>query len=175
MVPLAKPPVRKLARDLGVDLHTLTGSGDGGVITRDDVRAAAPSASPAAAAPTGTRREPIRGVRRVFTVARYETPGADTVVEVDSPLGPVSLVEPPRYTDPAAEVAAGSLLAPMPGSVIRVAVSVGDTVTAGQALIVLEAMKMEHTVSAPADGVLAELNVSEKDQVDTGQVLAVVS
>ena len=47
----------------------------------------------------------VRGVRRVFAVARYETPGADTVVEVDSPLGPVSLTEPPRYTDPAAEVA----------------------------------------------------------------------
>jgi pyruvate dehydrogenase E2 component (dihydrolipoamide acetyltransferase) len=62
LVPLAKPPVRKLARDLGVDLHTVAGTGPGGVITRDDVRAAA-EPEPAPAEP-GTRREPIRGVRR---------------------------------------------------------------------------------------------------------------
>lgn len=117
----------------------------------------------------------VRGVRRVFTVARYETPGADTVVEVDSPLGPVSLIEPPRYTDPAAEVAAGSLLAPMPGAVIRVAVSVGDTVTAGQPLLWMEAMKMEHTISAAVDGIVTELPVEVGTQVESGTILAVVS
>src|SRR5699024_4756770 len=101
----------------------------------------------------------VRGVRRTLAVARYETPGADSRVEVDSPLGPVSLVEPPRYTDPSAEVAAGSLLAPMPGSVIRVAVSVGDAVTAGQPLLWMEAMKMEHTISAAIDGIVTELPV----------------
>jgi 2-oxoisovalerate dehydrogenase E2 component (dihydrolipoyl transacylase) len=68
-VPLAKPPVRKLARDLGVDLHAIDGSGPGGVITRDDVQsAAAPAPAPAAADP-GTRREPIRGVRRATAAA----------------------------------------------------------------------------------------------------------
>ncbi|EFV92635.1 acyl-CoA carboxylase alpha chain [Dietzia cinnamea P4] len=117
----------------------------------------------------------VRGVRRVFAVARYETPGADTVVEVDSPLGPVSLTEPPRYTDPAAEVAAGSLLAPMPGAVIRVAVSVGDTVTAGQPLLWMEAMKMEHTIAAAVDGIVTELPVEVGTQVESGTVLAVVT
>ena len=68
-VPLAKPPVRKLARDLGVDLHALTGSGAGGVITRDDVRAAAAPAHGAAGAAPGTRREAIRGVRRATAAA----------------------------------------------------------------------------------------------------------
>jgi len=48
-------------------------------------------------------------------------------------------------------------------------------VRAGAALVVLEAMKMEHTVTAPADGALAELRVAPGDQVDTGQVLAVVT
>ena len=48
----------------------------------------------------------------------------------------------------------------MPGSVIRGRRAVGDEVTAGQPLIWLEAMKMEHTITAPADGVLAELNVA---------------
>ena len=117
----------------------------------------------------------VRGVRRTLTVARYETPGSDTVVEVDSPLGPVSLVEPPRYTDPSAEVAAGSLLAPMPGSVIRVAVAVGDTVTAGQPLLWMEAMKMEHTIAAAVDGVVTELPVDVGTQVESGTILAVVS
>ncbi len=69
-VPLAKPPVRKLARDLGIDLHSLTGSGAGGVITREDVRAAA-RARPRCerGAEPGTRREPIRGVRRATAAA----------------------------------------------------------------------------------------------------------
>jgi pyruvate dehydrogenase E2 component (dihydrolipoamide acetyltransferase) len=72
--PLAKPPVRKLAKDLGVDLSALTGSGDGGVITREDVTAAAtasPALAPAAlaavpapAATDGEQRIPIRGVRK---------------------------------------------------------------------------------------------------------------
>ena len=78
-VPLAKPPVRKLARDLGVDLRTVTPSGAGGVITRDDVRAhvdaaqapapQAPAAPVRAASTGGERREPIRGVRKATAAA----------------------------------------------------------------------------------------------------------
>jgi len=82
-VPLAKPPVRKLARELGVDLHELSGSGPGGVITREDVRtggspagngAVAEVSAPAGgevAAPSGTgeRRVPIRGVRKATAAA----------------------------------------------------------------------------------------------------------
>ena len=91
---------------------------------------------------------------------------------VDSPLGPVQLAALPRFPDPDAAVAQGSLLAPMPGSVLRIGAEVGDTVTAGQPLVWLEAMKMEHTVTAPADGVLTELNVEVGQQVDVGAVLA---
>jgi 2-oxoisovalerate dehydrogenase E2 component (dihydrolipoyl transacylase) len=70
LVPLAKPPVRKLARDLGVDLRTVAGTGAGGVITRDDVRGAvAAPAAPTAPAGPGTRREPIRGVRKATAEA----------------------------------------------------------------------------------------------------------
>jgi 2-oxoisovalerate dehydrogenase E2 component (dihydrolipoyl transacylase) len=76
---LAKPPVRKLAKDLGVDLATLTGSGDGGVITRGDVEAAASGsaeARPAAVAPAPTgaeRREPIKGVRKMMAQAMSQS------------------------------------------------------------------------------------------------------
>nr|WP_296776807.1 biotin carboxylase N-terminal domain-containing protein [Rhodococcus sp. (in: high G+C Gram-positive bacteria)] len=108
-------------------------------------------------------------IRRTFAVNRY---GSQVFVESSS--GPVRLERSPRFVDPTEEVAAGSLLAPMPGSVVRVAVAQGDTVTAGQPILWLEAMKMEHTVTAPTDGILAELNVVAGQQVEVGAVLAVV-
>ena len=63
-------------------------------------------------------------------------------------------------------------VAPMPGAVIRIGAEAGDTVTVGQPLVWLEAMKMEHTIAAPADGVLTELNVTVGQQVEVGTVLA---
>ncbi len=111
----------------------------------------------------------VDGVDRPFDVARY---GGSQDVFVDSPLGPVQLVALPRFPDPTAALAHGSLLAPMPGSVLRIGAAVGDTVTAGQPLIWMEAMKMEHTVTAPGDGVLTELNVEPGQQVEVGAVLA---
>jgi len=111
----------------------------------------------------------VSGVRREFAVARY---GA--AVHVDSPLGSVSLRMAERFPDPSAQLAAGSLLAPMPGTVVRVAVSAGDTVSEGQPLLWLEAMKMEHQIAAPVDGIVSELNVSPGQQVDVGALLAVV-
>ncbi|MDQ2625590.1 MAG: acetyl-CoA carboxylase biotin carboxyl carrier protein subunit, partial [Actinomycetota bacterium] len=110
------------------------------------------------------------GVARTFTVARYGPDFQD--VYVDSPAGGVHLVALPRFPDPESAVEQGSLLAPMPGNVIRLGAEPGDTVTAGQPLIWLEAMKMEHTITAPADGVLTQLNVEPGDQVEVGAVLA---
>ena len=109
----------------------------------------------------------VDGVDRPFDVSRH---GDD--VFIDSALGPVQLVALPRFPDPTAALAHGSLLAPMPGSVLRIGAAQGDTVTAGQPLIWMEAMKMEHTVVAPGDGVLVELNVEPGQQVDVGAVLA---
>jgi 3-methylcrotonyl-CoA carboxylase alpha subunit len=68
----------------------------------------------------------------------------------------------------------GAIIAPMPGKVIAVDVSEGQTVTAGQRLMVLEAMKMEHALTAPFDGTVTELNASEGEQVQVEAVLAVV-
>jgi propionyl-CoA carboxylase alpha chain len=89
-------------------------------------------------------------------------------------MGSVSLRALPRFTDPAERVASGSLLAPMPGSVVRVMVGAGDSVAAGDPVLVLEAMKMQHTVTAPQDGVVTELAVGVGHQVASGAVLAVV-
>jgi propionyl-CoA carboxylase alpha chain len=111
----------------------------------------------------------VAGVRRSFDIAIR-----GDAVDVDSPLGHVSLRRTPRFLDPAEHVAAGSLLAPMPGAVVRIAVAVGDRVSAGQPILWLEAMKMQHRIDAPTDGVVAELPVSEGQQIDVGAVLAVV-
>ncbi|BBY57616.1 acetyl/propionyl/methylcrotonyl-CoA carboxylase subunit alpha [Mycolicibacterium sarraceniae] len=107
------------------------------------------------------------GVATAFAVSRY---GAE--VFVDSPLGPVTLTAVPRFPEPGSTIEKGSLLAPMPGAVIRLGAALGDTVTLGQPLVWLEAMKMEHTITAPADGVLTQLDVHVGQQVDVGAVLA---
>jgi propionyl-CoA carboxylase alpha chain len=85
-----------------------------------------------------------------------------------------TLREVPRFTDPADAVASGSLLAPMPGTVVKVLVEAGATVAAGDAVLVLEAMKMQHSVTAPHDGTVTEINVEPGAQVASGEVLAVV-
>jgi acetyl-CoA/propionyl-CoA carboxylase, biotin carboxylase, biotin carboxyl carrier protein len=70
--------------------------------------------------------------------------------------------------------AGGTLRSPMPGTVLTVSVADGDTVSAGQPLLVIEAMKMEHTVAAPADGVVAGLAVRPGQQVVLDQSLVTV-
>ncbi|GAA3303702.1 hypothetical protein GCM10020295_52950 [Streptomyces cinereospinus] len=75
----------------------------------------------------------------------------------------------------AAHGGADSLTAPMPGTVTVVKVAVGDEVTAGQSLLVVEAMKMEHVISAPHAGTVAELDVAPGTAVAMDQVLAVIA
>ena len=65
----------------------------------------------------------------------------------------------------------GRLTAPMPGKVVSFAVKAGDKVAKGQPLAVMEAMKMEHTIAAPADGLVAELLYAPGDQVAEGAEL----
>jgi propionyl-CoA carboxylase alpha chain len=113
----------------------------------------------------------IGGVRCRFAVA---IDAAATTIDVDSPLGSSSYDVVPRFPDPSDSVAAGSLVAPMPGSVVRVLVQTGAAVTKGQPLVVLEAMKMEHTVTSPTEGTVTDLRVVAGQQVDAGSVLAVV-
>lgn len=102
-----------------------------------------------------------------FDIARY-----GDQVYVDSPRGAVVFTAVSRFGEPDSLVNQGSLLAPMPGSVIRLGAAVGDTVKAGQPLVWLEAMKMEHTIASPADGVLTRLDIAVGQQVELGAVLA---
>ncbi len=122
----------------------------------------------------------VDGVRRRFEVEAIpgvRTPeGGDgpASVAVDSPLGSVTLTVEPRFVDPAARTPAGALVAPMPGTIIALHVDVGDTVEAGQPLVLLEAMKMEHAVAAPTAGRVTEVGVTPGQQVEVGATLAVV-
>jgi acetyl/propionyl-CoA carboxylase alpha subunit len=111
----------------------------------------------------------IDGVR-----TRIEVDRVGPVHYVDSPAGSSVLHELPRFPAPLVAAASGSLLAPMPGSVVDVLVSAGDTVVAGQAVAVLEAMKMQHTIRAPQGGVVADVRAAAGDQVDGGTVLLVI-
>ena len=105
---------------------------------------------------------------------RHDVVIAGDTVHVDSGRGSASYRLVPRFVDPAEQVAAGSLLAPMPGTVTAVPVETGATVAAGDTLIVLEAMKMQHSIKSPADGVV-DVAAQVGQQVSAGDVLAVVT
>ncbi|MCY0927355.1 ATP-grasp domain-containing protein [Streptomyces sp. H27-H1] len=113
----------------------------------------------------------VNGVRRLFHVKHKSN-----TVYVDSPLGAHALTPVPRFADPQDRTEPGSLLAPMPGTVVRVAegLAPGSSVTAGQPLLWLEAMKMEHRILAPASGTLTALHAATGQQVEFGALLAVV-
>jgi acetyl/propionyl-CoA carboxylase alpha subunit len=99
---------------------------------------------------------------------------AGDVAFVHTPRGTVTLHEAPRFPTPGDEAVKGGFMAPMPGKVVKVLVRDGEAVKQGQALLVLEAMKMEQTTFAPADGVVKTVQVREGDQVTAGQVLIVM-
>ena len=85
--------------------------------------------------------------------------------------GRYRFVVPPRYSPPDDAGRAGSTVAPMPGSILRVLVGVGDAVAAGQPILAMEAMKMEHQVVSPVAGTVVEVFVRAGQQVDSGQPL----
>ena len=129
----------------------------------------------------GTRPDPDRGPGR--TLVDLEIGGIRRLIQVtqagrtcyvDSVLGHSVVTEADRFPDPAALAQAGSLLAPMPGTVVRVEAAVGDLVEAGAVILAIEAMKMEHSIHAPARGIVTELPISVGTQVDSGSVLAVL-
>ena len=93
---------------------------------------------------------------------------------IHMPYGDVMLNIKPRFVIPGMEVTAGGLIAPMPGKVIDVKVKKGKKVKAGDTLVILEAMKMEHSIKASEDGTVSELLISLNDQVENGALLMIV-
>ena len=109
----------------------------------------------------------FNGQRCTATVYRH---GEDTHVFTPQGATRVLLIDAFAHAGEAA-ADTGRLTAPMPGKLLSFAVKAGDSVTRGQALAVLEAMKMEHTIAAPADGVVQELMYAPGDQVAEGAEL----
>jgi acetyl/propionyl-CoA carboxylase alpha subunit len=111
----------------------------------------------------------VGGVRQRYAVDR-----CGPVTFVDGSDGASVLDEIDRFPVPGAELAAGALVAPLPGTVVKVAVAAGDPVTAGDTLVAIEAMKMEHEVRAPVDGTVTEVHVTAGEQVEAGRLLVVI-
>ncbi|MFG2329594.1 biotin carboxylase N-terminal domain-containing protein [Streptomyces sp. NPDC048604] len=135
---------------------------------RDGYTVTAPEGVRVVSAAADRVRLETGGVVRDYAVAAYP----DGTVHA----GRFRLTARPRFTDPTDRQEPGSLLAPMPGTVVRVAdgLAVGDAVAAGQPLLWLEAMKMEHRITAPASGTLTALHAAPGRQVEVGALLAVV-
>ncbi len=104
--------------------------------------------------------------------SRITRTGADLHVQI--PGTTITLQQRPRFPLPGMELPTGGLVAPMPGAVIDVRCALGDQVAAGSILVVLEAMKMEHHITAPFDGTVSKLSVKVGDHVDNGQLLLAI-
>jgi len=111
----------------------------------------------------------VDGVRSTYTVV-----SSGDRWHVQGPGGRLDAMELSPFPDPGGESVAGGQLAPMPGAIRVVAIEIGDQVEAGQTLVVMEAMKMEHTVTAPEASMVAEVRCAVGDQVDNGAVLVVL-
>ncbi|ADP81287.1 biotin carboxylase N-terminal domain-containing protein [Pseudofrankia inefficax] len=117
----------------------------------------------------------VQGVRSRVRITRVAAPAAGPTVYLDGRGGSTAAREVPRFVEPGSATPPGSLVAPMPGTVVRLGVGAHGAVAKGDVVIILEAMKMEHTINAPYDGVVAELYFAAGDTVDGGTVLAVIT
>ena len=118
----------------------------------------------------------IDGVRRRFAIAVESIGSAGSMQRhwIHGLGQTLSWIEAPRFPDERGAETAGGCLAPMTGKIIEVPVQVGDTVSAGDSLVVLEAMKMEHRLNAHADGRVTAVRVEVGQMVDPDEVLVVV-
>ena len=124
--------------------------------------------------PDGKAEVAGRVVELETGLGEFEVSSYGTARYVDSAAGSVRLIEVPRFPDSDAEEDEGSLHAPMPGKVIKVEVPEGAAVSEGDILVVMEAMKMEHTLRSPHDGTVSQVLCAPGDQVEGGAVLVVV-
>jgi len=104
----------------------------------------------------------------------YRVHRVGNVSFVDGPDGSSTLGEVERFRAPGTSQQTGSLVAPLPGTVVKVHVAIGDRVETGDALVSIEAMKMEHEVRAQVSGSVSEVRVSAGEQVEAGKVLVIV-
>ena len=113
----------------------------------------------------------VNGV--AYSVSVEETAAGAAPVAAAPVAAPVAPKAAPAAAPKAAAGAAGAVTvkAPMPGNILDVKVKAGDSVKAGDTLLILEAMKMENEISAPQDGTIASVNVRKGDVVNSGDLL----
>jgi propionyl-CoA carboxylase alpha chain len=99
---------------------------------------------------------------------------AGSEITINMPFGDVNASVLPRFTEPGNDVPEGGLIAPMPGKVIDIKVKKGSKVNAGDTLVIIEAMKMEHAIKATETGKIAKVMIKLNDQVDNGATLLVL-
>jgi biotin carboxyl carrier protein len=124
------------------------------------------------------RTHDVELIEQRGSFVRFETGGTTYEVDISPQLvlrersgAPVGGVAPRPAAKPKQAKAAGDVVAPMPGIIVSVGVSVGQTVTTGQSLLVMEAMKMENNITATGAGVVKEILVKPGQQVENGQLL----
>jgi glutaconyl-CoA decarboxylase len=106
------------------------------------------------------------------SVAAVAPPPAAAPPPVAAPApAPVAAVAPAPAAAPSPAAGGGSVVSPLPGTVLRINVAVGQAVKAGDVLLVLEAMKMENDITAPADGSVQKIHVTQGATVQTGDAL----
>ncbi len=109
-------------------------------------------------------------------IASQPIPTKAVSAPTHTPSKPIAKAKPtPATKKTESAITGGTIVAPMPGTVLHVGVNIGDNVIKGQTLLVLEAMKMENEIMAPADGVVQELNVTKGVSVNAGEILIVLS
>ena len=95
-------------------------------------------------------------------------------IVINMPFGDINASVLPRFIEPGNDIPEGGLIAPMPGKVIDVKVKKGSKVKAGDTLVIIEAMKMEHSIKATETGKIAKVMIQLNDQVDNGATLLVL-
>lgn len=115
----------------------------------------------------------VNGV--AYNVTVEEGTGAPVAAPAAAPAPAPAAAPAPAPAAPAAPAGAVSVNAPMPGNILDVKVKPGDSVKAGDTLLILEAMKMENEISAPQDGTIASVDVRKGDVVDSGALLCTMN
>ena len=114
----------------------------------------------------------IDGITSTHTVSVAPVYGGqENCVWVNNPAGQIDLIALPKFPIASLAAVAGGPTAPVPGRVVAVNVAPGEAVVAGQVLVIMEAMKMEHKIIAAADATIAEVRCVVGDQVGARQVL----
>lgn len=111
---------------------------------------------------------------QIDTIENLSTVG-DPVADNPSPASVPSAASPVPAQAPPATTGKGAVITPIPGQIISITVSLGEQVRSGQKLLVLEAMKLENSITATMDGTVSEILIAEGDVVNQGQPLIVLA